>query len=67
MLNWFGNLSVSRKLGLGFGLVLIFTLALALIGWNSLSNMIHRSDVQAEIARLDAATSQLQISRLATC
>ncbi len=65
MLNWFGNLSVSRKLGLGFGLVLVFTLALALIGWNSLSNMIHRSDVQAEIARLDAATSQLQISRLA--
>ena len=64
MLNWFGNLSVSRKLGLGFGLVLVFTLALALIGWNSLSNMINRSNIQAEIARLDSATNQLQISRL---
>ena len=64
MLNWFGNLSVSRKLGLGFGLVLIFTLALALIGWNSLSNMIHRSDRMVLVTDLGAATNRVQISRL---
>ena len=64
MLNWFGNLSVSRKLGLGFGLVLVFTLALALIGWNSLDNMIHRSDRMALITDLTTATNRVQISRL---
>ncbi|KHL69097.1 hypothetical protein SF06_21410 [Pseudomonas flexibilis] len=64
MLNWFGNLSVSRKLGLGFGLVLIFTLALALIGWNSLSNMIQRSDRMVLVTDIGAATNRVQISRL---
>ena len=64
MLNWFGNLSVSRKLGLGFGLVLVFTLALALIGWNSLSNMIQRSDRMVLVTDLGAATNRVQISRL---
>ena len=65
MTSWFGNLSVSRKLGLGFGLVLLSTLALAVVGWNSLSNVIYRSDSMVEIARLDAANNQLQINRLA--
>ena len=64
MLSWFGNLSVNRKLGLGFALVLLFTLALAIIGWNGLSSMISRSDRMGDIAALHAATSQMQISRL---
>src|SRR5690554_1634292 len=64
MTHWFGNLSVSRKLGLGFGLVLFFTLTLAVIGWNSLDKMIVRSDRMATIALLDAAANQMQISRL---
>ena len=64
MLSWFGNLSVNRKLGLGFGLVLLFTLALALIGWNSLDNMIHRSDRMTLITDLAAATNRVQVSRL---
>ena len=64
MLNWFGNLSVNRKLGLGFGLVLMFTLALAVIGWNSLNSMIDRSDRMGDIASLNTATNLVQISRL---
>lgn len=64
MLSWFGNQSVNRKLGLGFGIVLLFTVALAAIGWNSLNSMISRSDRMGNIASLDAATSQMQISRL---
>ena len=64
MTSWLGNLSVSRKLGVGFGVVLAITLLLALIGWNSLSKMIFRVDVLGEIARLDSATNRLQISRL---
>ena len=64
MTHWFGNLSVSRKLGLGFGLVLFFTLTLAVIGWNSLDNMIVRSDRMATIALLDTTANQMQISRL---
>ena len=63
-MNWFGNLSVNRKLGLGFGLVLLFTLALAVIGWNSLNSMIDRSDRMGDIASLGAATNLVQISRL---
>lgn len=64
MLSWLGNLRVYHKLGLGFGVVLLFTVALAVIGWSSLSSFILRSDRMGDVASLDAATSQTQISRL---
>ena len=40
MNNWFGNISVNMKLGLGFGLVLTLTCVLALTGWMSLGGLI---------------------------
>ena len=38
MHSWFANLSVTRKLALGFGLVLALTLALAWVAWSSLGS-----------------------------
>ncbi len=50
MNNWFGNISVSRKLVLGFGVVLALTLILAWIGWGSLGSVIQRSGWMTQIA-----------------
>jgi methyl-accepting chemotaxis protein len=47
MYQWFsqslGNVSVNRKLGLGFGLVLMLTLAITFTGWQGLNiSVIHQ-------------------------
>ena len=43
MKNWFADISMTRKLTIGFGAVLLLTIALAISGWLSLSGVIHRS------------------------
>ncbi len=40
----FSNISVNMELALGFGIVLIFTALLALVGWTSLDKLIYRTD-----------------------
>ncbi|MGY4532215.1 methyl-accepting chemotaxis protein [Pseudomonas sp. TE3786] len=64
MNEWFGNISVNRKLGLGFGLVLVLTVILAVTGWSSLGSLINRSMWMGDIAKLDAALTKLRITRL---
>ncbi|GLK87266.1 methyl-accepting chemotaxis protein [Pseudomonas turukhanskensis] len=64
MNEWFGNISVNRKLGLGFGLVLVLTVILAVTGWTSLGSLINRSIWMGDISQLDAALTKLRISRL---
>jgi methyl-accepting chemotaxis protein len=64
MNEWFGNISVNRKLGLGFGLVLALTVVLAVTGWTSLGSLINRSMWMGDIAQLDAALTKLRITRL---
>ncbi len=64
MNEWFGNISVNKKLGLGFGLVLALTVILAVTGWNSLGGLINRSIWMGDIAQLDAALTKLRITRL---
>ncbi|MBL0842083.1 methyl-accepting chemotaxis protein [Pseudomonas mediterranea] len=59
-----GNVSVNRKLGVGFGLVLLMTLLSTLAGWNSLSSVISRSDKQASIASLNELAKDLRIASL---
>ena len=59
-----GNVSVNRKLGFGFGLVLLMTLLSTFAGWNSLSSVISRSDKQASIASLNEAAKDLRVARL---
>ncbi|TVM31535.1 methyl-accepting chemotaxis protein [Oceanidesulfovibrio marinus] len=60
----FKNMKISMKLGLGFGLVLLLTAAMAYTGWSSLNNLIDRYDKTSTInsimdetynARLQAA------------
>src|SRR3989344_7578025 len=64
MNNWFGNISVSRKLSLGFGAVLVLTLILAWNGWGSLGSVIQRSGWMTEISQLNNTLTNLRIARL---
>ncbi|MFO2465606.1 methyl-accepting chemotaxis protein [Pseudomonas sp. 15FMM2] len=64
MNNWFANLSVNLKLGLGFGLVLTLTSILALTGWTSLGGLIDRSNWMSDITQLNASLTKLRIVRL---
>nr|WP_260959666.1 methyl-accepting chemotaxis protein [Pseudomonas citri] len=59
-----GNISVNRKLGFGFGLVLLMTLLSTFAGWNSLSSVISRADKQAAIANLNESAKDLRVARL---
>ena len=63
MSHWFGNISVRGKLALGFGLVLLLTAALGLIGWSSLSQSIYRGDRMADITSLNNNLTIARISR----
>ncbi|WP_341959921.1 methyl-accepting chemotaxis protein [Pseudomonas sp. RC10] len=64
MKSWFANISVNKKLALGFGIVLVFTALLALIGWTSLGNMTFRSDRVADIMKLNNKLTDMRITRL---
>jgi methyl-accepting chemotaxis protein len=64
MHSWFANLSVTRKLALGFGLVLALTLALAWVAWSSLGSVIQRSTWMSEIAQLNNTLTNLRVARL---
>ena len=64
MNSWFANISVNLKLALGFGVVLVLTALLALVGWNSLGNMTFRSDRVADITKLSQKLTDLRVSRL---
>ncbi|MTD21524.1 HAMP domain-containing protein [Pseudomonas sp. CCM 7891] len=64
MNNWFANLSVNLKLGLGFGLVLALTSILAFTGWTSLGGLIDRSNWMSDITQLNASLTKLRIVRL---
>lgn len=64
MNSWFGNISVTLKLGLGFGLVLLLTTLLALTSWISLGSLIDRSNWMSDITQLNSTLTNLRISRL---
>nr|WP_296247812.1 methyl-accepting chemotaxis protein [Pseudomonas sp. UBA4194] len=64
MNGWFGNISVTKKLSLGFGLVLVLTTLLALTGWTSLSSLIQRSNWMSDISELNNSLTKLRIVRL---
>jgi methyl-accepting chemotaxis protein len=64
MSTWFANISVTTKLCLGFGLVLVLTALIALIGWTSLGGLINRSNWMSDISQLNKALDELRVSRL---
>ncbi|WP_294737759.1 methyl-accepting chemotaxis protein [uncultured Pseudomonas sp.] len=59
-----GNVSVNRKLGIGFGLVLILTLLITFTGWTGLSGVISRGDKLGYISSLNGLTKDLRLARL---
>lgn len=56
MSRWLGNVSVNRKLGFGFGLVLFLTVMMAFTGWTGLRKVIARGDTLELIASLNDLT-----------
>ena len=64
MSRWIANLAVSRKLALGFAVVLLLTLLIALISWISADRIVSRSIKISEIAELNVLTRELRIARL---
>jgi len=59
-----GNVSVNRKLGIGFGLVLLLTLLITFTGWTGLGNVTSRGDKLGFIASLNDLTKDLRNARL---
>nr|WP_330215538.1 methyl-accepting chemotaxis protein [Pseudomonas sp. AM8] len=64
MNSWFANISVTRKLGLGFGLVLALAFSVAFVGWISLDRLIARSNLMTSIATLSDQLGNLRVARL---
>ncbi|WP_426142271.1 methyl-accepting chemotaxis protein [Pseudomonas sp. DWP3-1-2] len=60
-----GNMSVSLKLALGFGLVLLLTVLITITGWLSVTSLIERGDKLAMISKVSEQTLNLRIQRLA--
>jgi methyl-accepting chemotaxis protein len=59
-----GNVSVSLKLAIGFGLVLLLTLLITCTGWFSVSSLIDRGDKLALISQISEQTKDLRVARL---
>jgi len=59
-----GNVSVSRKLTIGFGLVLLLTLIITATGWSSVSSLIDRGDKLAKISQISEQTMELRTARM---
>nr|WP_312936626.1 methyl-accepting chemotaxis protein [Pseudomonas sp.] len=57
------NISVNRKLGMGFGLVLLLTLAAAFTGWTGLGSVIERGDKLGNLSQVLQLTQDLRITR----
>jgi methyl-accepting chemotaxis protein len=57
--------SVNRKLGIGFGLVLLLTLSITLTGWQGISGVTNRGDTLGSISQLLEATLELRVARQA--
>lgn len=60
----FANISVNRKLSLGFGLVLVLTVLIAATGWKGLAAMIDRGDKLAHISTIIDLSKDLRIARM---
>ncbi|MCF4998397.1 HAMP domain-containing protein [Pseudomonas syringae] len=60
-----GNVSVKRKLGIGFGLVLLLTLLIAFTGWTGLTGVMSRGDKLGYISSLAEMTKDLRLARVA--
>ena len=60
--NFLGDIKVSRKLGTGFGILLLAVLAVAFIGYNSNSVLVDRLSTTRLIGKLNDATQDMRLS-----
>uniref|UniRef100_UPI0030DBAF22 methyl-accepting chemotaxis protein n=2 Tax=Pseudomonas sp. EA_5y_Pfl2_R50 TaxID=3088691 RepID=UPI0030DBAF22 len=60
--NFLGDIKVSRKLGTGFGILLLAVLAVAFIGYNSNSVLVDRLSTTRLIGTLNDATQEMRLS-----
>lgn len=60
--NFLGDIKVSRKLGTGFGILLLAVLAVAFIGYNSNSVLVDRLNTTRLIGTLNDATQDMRLS-----
>ncbi len=58
-----GNVSVNRKLGIGFGLVLLLTLGITFTGWMGIDKVTERGDKLGNISVIHQYTQELRIAR----
>ncbi len=58
------NLTVRSKLVIGFAVVIVLTLLIALTGWKGIVSMSERSERVSEIAKLSTLTRDMRIARL---
>ncbi|KTS97845.1 chemotaxis protein [Pseudomonas parafulva] len=58
-----GNVSVTRKLALGFGLVLLLTLIITLTGWHGMNSITARGDKLGNISIIQQYAQELRIAR----
>ena len=63
MQSWLSNLSVKRKLGLGFAIVLLLTLAIAITGGISSNSILHRSGNLVNADQMRLAYAELRENR----
>ncbi|MFZ5428472.1 MAG: methyl-accepting chemotaxis protein [Thermodesulfobacteriota bacterium] len=59
----FRNMSLAMKLGIGFSLLILFTLCVALVSWNGLSNVSSRSGKTTSMGGIveDTLTARLEM------
>ena len=60
--NFLGDIKVSRKLGAGFGILLLAVLAVAFIGYNSNGVLVDRLSTTRLIGTLNDATQDMRLS-----
>uniref|UniRef100_UPI0030DB4257 methyl-accepting chemotaxis protein n=2 Tax=Pseudomonas sp. RL_35y_Pfl2_P42 TaxID=3088710 RepID=UPI0030DB4257 len=60
--NFLGDIKVSRKLGTGFGILLLAVLAVAFIGYNSNNVLVDRLSTTRLIGTLNDATQNMRLS-----
>ncbi len=59
---FFGNINVSRKLGIGFGVLLLAVLAVAFVGYSSNNILVDRLDTTRLIGNLNDAAQDMRLS-----
>jgi len=62
-MKWFTNISVGKKLTMGFSIVLLLCLLLGIIGWTAITTLSSRMDVMSNVNLLLQSVSSLELTR----